>query len=528
MADYDVVIIGGNTPALVTASYLAKDAGLKVAVLERSKWIGGTAMTVEMKPGYKFSPAATGEFYVHPKVNHDLQLTTKYGLTEIPCQPTLTTNFGDGNYLRIFPDFQQTAEEFGRFSEHDAHAYLEFIKNWGAVGKMFGLEQMNEPPKMSQFVGAMSSSVDMERMCRDMLFGTPRDVLDNYFENDYVKAAFLTLMEGSVAGPSDAPFFFCLGRILHPWGFIKGGLKEVGASLRKCAEDFGVDVITEANVVKILTKEGRACGVEVEGGEIYNAKIAVVSEIEPPTTFGKLVGEEDQATLPANFKRGLKEIKYECGGVTLNVALDKMPKFEMPEDCYGGFFGITEPGYQYAEEAFAEYKCGRIPKKMLSMTYMPTYYEEPGTFAPEGHHVLTGYAFPVKGQLWKRDWDAEAKAELLENWIDSLDAFAPGLKDSVIYADGYTPKELDEHFVMTNGDLGHGTLRWYDEFNWRPMPGYSNYRSPIEGLYMGGQSTHPLSGVGGVAGSIVAKAIITDNQITAEAGSDNEQFKDRW
>ena len=60
------------------------------------------------------------------------------------------------------------------------------------------------------------------------------------------------------------------------------------------------------------------------------------------------------------------------------------------------------------------------------------------------------------------------------------------------------------------------------------MPGYSNYRSPIEGQYMGGQSTHPLSGVGGVAGSIVAKAIITDNQISAEAGSDNEKFKDRW
>ncbi|WP_283170897.1 NAD(P)-binding protein [Curtanaerobium respiraculi] len=61
MADYDAIIIGGNTPALVTATYLAKDSDMKVAILERSQWIGGTAMTVEMKPGYKFSPAATGE-----------------------------------------------------------------------------------------------------------------------------------------------------------------------------------------------------------------------------------------------------------------------------------------------------------------------------------------------------------------------------------------------------------------------------------------------------------------------------------
>ena len=209
------------------------------------------------------------------------------------------------------------------------------------------------------------------------------------------------------------------------------------------------------------------------------------------------------------------------------IALDAMPDFGFPENCFNGFFVITEPGYQYAEEAFAEYKCGRLPKNMLSMTYMPTYYEAPGTFAPEGHHVITGYTFPVTHRLLK-GWNEETKAELIENWINSLDRFAPGLKDHVIYADGYTPQELDEIFVMTNGDLGHGTLRWYDEFNWRPMPGYSNYRSPIKNLYMGGQSVHPLSGVGGVAGSIVAKAIIKDHGIAAAEGSNAEQFKDRW
>ena len=525
MADYDVIIIGGNTPALVTASYLAKDADLKVAILERSKFVGGTAMTIEMTPGYKFSPAATGEFYVHPKVNHDLQLTEKFGLTEIICNPTLTTTFGDGNYLSICPKVEDTAAEFARYSQHDAESLYTFMKNWGAVGQMFGLEQMNEPPKMSQFVSAMSSSVEMERMCRDMLFGTPRDILDNYFENDYVKASFLTLMEGSTAGPSDAPFFFCLGRMLHPWGFIKGGLVQVANSLRACAESYGVEIITEAEVTKILTKNGEAYGVQTADGQKYEAKIAVVSEIEPPHTFKNFIDPDEP--LPADFVRGLKEIKYECAGVTLNVALDAMPDFGFPENCFNGFFGITEPGYQYAEEAFAEYKCGRLPKNMLSMTYMPTYYEAPGTFAPEGHHVITGYTFPVTHRLLK-GWNEETKAELIENWINSLDRFAPGLKDHVIYADGYTPQELDEMFVMTNGDLGHGTLRWYDEFNWRPMPGYSNYRSPIKNLYMGGQSVHPLSGVGGVAGSIVAKAIIKDHGIAAAEGSNAEQLKDRW
>ncbi|MGN0038888.1 MAG: phytoene desaturase family protein [Coriobacteriales bacterium] len=522
MAEYDVIIIGGNTPALVAATYLSKDAGQKVLILEKSPFIGGTAMTVEMTPGFKFHPAATGEFYVHPKVNKELQLE-KYGLEEIPCNPTLTTSFGNGEYLRLFPDHQKTAEEIARFSEHDAKAYLEFIRNWGAVGQMFGLEQMNEAPSMAQFVSAMSASPEMERMCRDMLFGTTTDILDNYFENDYVKAAFLTLNEGNVSGPSSGNFFFNLGRILHPWGTVKGGLKMVAEALEACALDHGVEIRRESEVTKILVKDGAAYGVEVNGSEQIGCKV-VVSELEWPKTFFDLTGTE---FLPDTFVRNLNEIKYECGGVTLNLALDELPDFGFPEECYNGFFGITKPGYDYQEEAFAEYKCKRIPERMCSMTYIPSYIE-PGVYAPEGKHVLVGYAFPINYFLKDREWDEETKKELLDKWIDSLNEFAPGIKDHVIYADGYTPKELEEKFGMTHGDLGHGTLRWYHEFGYRPMPGYANYRVPIKNLYMAGQNVHPLSGLGGVGGFNVARAIINDYKLDAAAEGGKDEYSDRW
>lgn len=523
MADYDVIIIGGNTPALVAGAYLAKDAGQKVLILEKSQFIGGTAMTVEMYPGYKFSPAATGEFYAHPKVTRDLNLS-QHGLEEIPCDPTLTTAFGDGRYMSLYPDVERTCEEIARFSQKDADAYKLFFKEWMAVGQMFGMEQMNEAPPMAKFVSAMSSSREMERMCRDMLFGSAADILDNNFENDYVKASFLTLMEGNVAGPHIGTFFFNLGRILHPWGFIKGGLIKVAESLAAAAKSFGVEIATGQEVVKILTKNGEAYGVRTGDGQTYTAGVAIISELEWPNTFFNLTGTDD---LPEYFIKGLKEIKYECGGVTLNLALDKLPDFGFPEDRYRGFFGITKPGYDYQEEAFAAYQTRRIPERLCSMTYIQSYVE-PGVFAPEGHHVLTGYAFPVHG-LIRGGWNESTKAELLEKWIDSLNEFAPGLKDSVIHADGYTPKELEDIFGMTNGDLGHGTLRWYHEFSYRPIPGYANYRVPIKNLYMAGQSVHPLSGVGGVGGFNLAKAIIADYSLGgANSSAEKDAFKDRW
>lgn len=508
MADYDVVIIGANTPALVTAAYLGKEAGLKTLIVEKSDFVGGTAMTVEMTPGFKFHPAATGEYYVHPKIENDFELG-KYGLERIPCEPTLTTTFGDGKYMSLYYDVEQTTEEIAKFSTKDAKAYGPWVKNWLKIGQLFGMAQVNEAPSMAQFIGSMSANIEMEFLCRDMLFGTVRDCLDNAFENDYVKASFLTLNEGASLGPSANVFWFNIARILSPWGFVRGGLVKVSEVLEKVAINHGAEIKRNAEVVKILTRNGEAYGIKTKDGTEITAKYAVLSELEWPKTFNELTDNTDD--LPAIFRKGLREIKYECGGVTLNVALDKLPDFGFPEERYKGMFGISKPGYQYFEEAYAAYNLRRIPEHMCSMTWIPSYIE-PGVFAPEGKHVLTAYAFPVNYNIDK-DWRNGGKEELLEKWINSLNEFAPGLKDSVIYADGYDPKELEEKFGMTNGDLGHGTLRWYSELSFRPFPGYSKYRVPIKNLYMGGQSTHPLSGLGGIGGYNVAMAILKDKKL---------------
>lgn len=502
MPDYDVIIIGANTPALVAAAYLGKLGGLKTLILERSNFVGATAMTAEMIPGFKFNPAATGEYYVHPYLERDLELA-KYGLVRIPAEPMLTTTFGDGNYLSLYYDIDKTVEEIGRFSKRDAAAYKPFIQKWLKVGQFYGMAQMNAPLPFSTFVAGMSVNAEMESLMRDMLFGTVKDVLNRTFENEYVKAAFLTLSEGGSQGPSGAAFFFGVGRILQPWGFIKGGLGEVARVLADIAKVHGATIKTNAEVTKILVKDGKSYGVRTAGGEEITAG-AVISELELGKTFIDLVGVEH---VRPDFIQAAKDIIYECGGVTLNLALSELPDFGFPEDRYQGFFGITPPGLDYLEEAYGQYQLRRIPDRMASMTYLPSYVE-PG-FAPPGKHVLTGYAFPVPYHLREGDWEV-CKEELLNKWIDSLAQFSPNLKRAVIGADGYSPLELERLFGMTNGDLGHGTFRWIQELAFRPVPGWSNYRSPVGNLYMAGQATHPCSGVGGIGGFNVARAVLED------------------
>ncbi len=505
MSDYDVIVIGANTPALVLASYLGKLAGMKTLILEKSNYIGATAQTVEMVPGFKFHPAATGEFYVDHKVETELELA-KYGLEKIPCAPGpfTTTSFGDGKYLSLYSDFEKTAEEIGKFSKKDAAAYLPMFQNWGKIAYFYGMAQLNEPLSLAQFAAGMSASPEMEGMLRDMLFSSTKDVLDRVFENDYVKAAFLTLSEGASNGPSAAPFFFNVARILMPWGYVKGGMAGVATALKKVAEANGAVIKTNSEVTKILVKDGKAYGVKTKNGDEILANV-VVSELEWGKTFFDLIGTDH---IPTAFADGIKSIIYECGGVTLNLALSGLPDFGFPEDRYRGFFGITPPGYDFMEEAFGEYQLGRIPTNLCSQTYLPS-YNEPGFYAPEGQHVLTGYVFPVPYALRQGSWETR-KEELFDKWIDSMAKFSPNLKSLIVGRGGYSPLELEQKFGMTNGDLGHGSYRWIQQLNFRPVVGWSKYRTPVAGLYMAGQSTWPSSGVGGIGGHNVANAIITD------------------
>ena len=44
----------------------------------------------------------------------------------------------------------------------------------------------------------------------------------------------------------------------------------------------------------------------------------------------------------------------------------------------------------------------------------------------------------------------------------------------------------------------------------RPAPGYGQYKSPVDGLYMAGASTHPGGGVTASSGRNVARVLMEE------------------
>ena len=94
--------------------------------------------------------------------------------------------------------------------------------------------------------------------------------------------------------------------------------------------------------------------------------------------------------------------------------------------------------------------------------------------------------------------------------IDTVEAYAPGFRASVIARQNLSPLDLERIFGLPNGDIFHGAMTLDQLFSARPMHGFAAYRMPIAGLYLCGSGAHPGGGVTGAPGHNAAQAVIAD------------------
>jgi phytoene dehydrogenase-like protein len=132
------------------------------------------------------------------------------------------------------------------------------------------------------------------------------------------------------------------------------------------------------------------------------------------------------------------------------------------------------------------------------------------SLAPPSAHVASLFCQHVTPEFADGStWDAhrETVADLM---IDTVEAHAPGFKQSVIARQSLSPLDLERTFGLPRGDIFHGAMTLDQLFSARPMLGYADYRMPIPGLYLCGSGAHPGGGVTGAPGHNAAQAVIAD------------------
>ncbi len=98
---YDAIVIGGGHNGLTNAAYLAK-AGKKVLVLEQRNFVGGAAITEELRPGYQFTTFSYALSLLRPEIIQELDLV-RYGFMPLLMRSHFAP-MENGDYFLLGPD----------------------------------------------------------------------------------------------------------------------------------------------------------------------------------------------------------------------------------------------------------------------------------------------------------------------------------------------------------------------------------------------------------------------------------------
>jgi phytoene dehydrogenase-like protein len=288
-----------------------------------------------------------------------------------------------------------------------------------------------------------------------------------------------------------------------------GGLTQ---ALAAAARDLGATIRCNAEVARILVRDGAAVGVALAGGDEYHAPI-VASNADARVTFLRLL---DPRALPEAFVAAVERISYESASLKINVALSELPSFRAlpgtaPGPHHRGTIHIC-PDQDYIERAFDDAKYGRPSSRPVLECTIPSVVDP--TVAPPGRHLMSMFVQYAPYTLREGSWD-DLREVFADRCFDLLDEYAPNFKRSVLARQVLTPLDIERVFNLTGGNIFQGAMTPGQLFAFRPVPGYARYRTPIKGLYLCGASTHPGGGVMGTPGLNAAREILGRRRLRA-------------
>ncbi len=491
---YDSIIIGAGHNGLVAAAYLAK-RGEKVLVLERRSRAGGTVVTESFGEGFSVDSVQTGGM-LRPDILKDLKLSLPSGTDK----PAFVSLLPDSRSLVLDADPSKAAEAIRPFSEKDAGRWPEFVRFMNKAANLLDIAYATLMPRLprnmslSDGYGLLELGLDLRLAGRkDMLNFiralpmTAQELLEEYFESEIVKAAVAAVaIHGSTLGPMSPGSGYTL---IHNW-LNRGGLSHVNVgkagqitqALVDALRASGGEIRCEAEVSAIQVDTYTCTGVILSSGEEIRAS-KVLSAVDPKRTFLSLVGPMQ---LPPEFVWRAQSIKMR--GSVAKIHLLTKGNHGIPEGTV-----VVAPSIRYLEKASDAAKYGEISDR--------PYLE----ITTSGNTVSIHFQF-APYQLKSGNW-TDQKSTLRDIAIQTMSEYFPELPSQITDERVITPLDLEQTYGLTEGDIYHGQLLLDQFLFMRPIPGWSNHRTPIDNLYLCGSGVHGGGGISGAPGRNAARVV---------------------
>ena len=523
---FDAIVIGAGHNGLTAAAYLGR-AGLRTLVLERREIVGGCCVTEEIAPGCRASTTSYIASMLRPEVIRDLRLA-EHGLRMVPCDPAIQVAFPDGRVVPWWTERDRAVSEFRKHSPRDAVTFVEIDDRLKKLARYLQPFFLEPPPEVdAKSVAGWSDLLRVGKRFRNIssaeisqlisfLTGSLGEFLDRNYESDVIKTLFLA---NNVYGKHGGPYQpgSAIGLLFHLlsggehelqgfYGHVMGGMGAITQAMASACRQFGIEIRTSSPVAQIDTRNGRARGVVLEDGTEIRARI-MLSNADPKRTFLTMLAEKD---LPFEFLRAVRAIKMAGPCAKVNLALSEEPRFTGTPASHTALertLYTIVPSLEFAERCYDIAKFGEIPNELWVDCVIASNADD--SLAPSGTHVMTCFVQYVPYKLRQGIWD-EHRELLGDRVVRKIAEHAPNVTNSIIARQVLTPLDMERTYGLTEGNIFHGDLNLEQLFFMRPVPGWSQYRTPIEGLYLCGAGAHPGGGVTGAPGHNAAHQVLRD------------------
>ncbi len=503
---YDAVVIGSGLGAMAFGAIMAKE-GKKVLLLEKHYVAGGFTHVFKRKE-YEWD---VGIHYVGD-VHKDFTFLSI--MFDYITDHKLKWTEMDEVYDRVIIedrsyDFRSGKENFiamlyERFpgEETAIDKYIEAVYRSTSQNKKF-FQERALPPLLSKLVGSFLTNKYYEMSDR-----TTSEVLDQITDNQELKAVLCGQYGDHGLPPGQSSFAMQAVVNKHYWkggGFPVGGCERIAETIVPVIEKAGGAVAVRAGVEKILVKDGRAYGVEMEDGSTIEAPM-IVSGAGYLNTMGRLLDRKVQQEIGFDPSKGVPpSVSHVC----LYIGL----KHDLRELGIGSTNYWVYPSNDH-DKNVADYLAD--PSKPFPVTYISF----PSLKDPEWNDRYPGKSTIEMITLAPFEWFAKWKDERWKHRGEEYEAYKeqysqrllgelykqfPQLESKIDYYELSTPLST-AHFVnYENGEI-YGLDHTPERYRMKEL----RPRTPIKNLYLTGQDIVTCGIGGALMGGVLTAAHVTN------------------
>ena len=407
-SEYDVIVAGGGLGGLTAANILAKH-GRKVLLAEQHFQLGGLA--TYFKRGRHIFDVALHGFPIGMK-----KTLRKYWSREMADRIIQVRGVRFDN-----PQFSLETT----FTKED---FTEILVS------QFEIER--------DVVNAFYKELD-EMNYYDDLSMTNRELFEKYFpgRNDVVRLLMepITYANGSTLDEPAITYGIVFSNFMSKGVYtFLGGTDLMIDMMKKELCGNGVDICMSAKVEKAVIANGKIQGALINGREIKAP--ALLSNGNLLSTIYKWAGDE---AFSPDFLQKVKKVRLNNSSCQVYIGLKPGESFDYIGDL---LFTSTYP-------TFSPDKL--VAPDMTSRTFS-VYY-------PDIRPGSTDYTVVASINANYADWEGysdeeyrEAKEKMIDETIDALDKYIPGIADKIDYTEAATPRTF-KRYTLHGGGASFGT-----------------------------------------------------------------------